>query len=74
MMANGEITHHKQFLLLLQCFQKLSAAEAQESVCIWERVKCIVLFSFLHHADNNECKYYSKITIMLASLLYPRHI
>ena len=30
--ANGEIAHYEQFLLLLQWFQKSSAAEASESV------------------------------------------
>ena len=25
--ANGEITHHEQFVILPQCFQKLFAAE-----------------------------------------------
>ena len=36
--AKGEIAHHeKQVLLLPQCFKKSSAAEALESVCMWER-------------------------------------
>ena len=37
-MAKGEISHHEQFLLLPQCFQKPSAAAASESVYICERV------------------------------------
>ena len=36
--AKGEIAHFMQFLLLSQCFQKLSASEASESVYKWERV------------------------------------
>ena len=34
----GEIAHDKQFLILSQCFQKLSSAEAPESVYMRERV------------------------------------
>ena len=37
-MANREIAHHEAFHLLPQLFQKLYAAEASESVCMWERV------------------------------------
>ena len=37
--AKGEIAHHAQFLPLPQCFQKSSASEASESVCMRERVK-----------------------------------
>ena len=37
--AKGEISHHEQFLLLAQWFQKSSAAEALESACVWDRVK-----------------------------------
>ena len=36
-MANGEIAPFEQFLLLSQCFKKLSAAEASERVCVWEK-------------------------------------
>ena len=32
--TKGEIAHDEQFFLLSQCFQKLSAAEAFESVCM----------------------------------------
>ena len=38
-MAKGEIAHFEQFLLLSQCFQKLSAVDASECVYKWERVK-----------------------------------
>ena len=37
-MSKGEIACFEQFHLLSQYFQKLSAAEASESVCMWERV------------------------------------
>ena len=37
--AKGEIARFEQFLLLSRCFQKSSAAETSESVCMWERVK-----------------------------------
>ena len=41
-MAKGEIAHYEQFLLLPQhYFQKLSAAEASESVCMRERDESI---------------------------------
>ena len=33
--ANGEIAHYEQFLLLPQFFQKSSAAEAWEGVFMW---------------------------------------
>ena len=36
--AKGEIAHHEQFLLLPECFQKLFAAEASESVYMLESV------------------------------------
>ena len=36
-MAKGEIAHNEHFLLLPQCFQKSSASEASESVCMRER-------------------------------------
>ena len=37
-MAKGEIAHHEQFLISPQCFQKSSALEASESVCMRKRV------------------------------------
>ena len=37
--AKGGIACFEQFLLLSQCFQKSSAADASESVYMWERVK-----------------------------------
>ena len=36
-MAQGEIADYEQFLPLLQCCQRLSAAEASENVCMWEK-------------------------------------
>ena len=47
--AKGKIARFKQVLLLSQCFQKSSAAEASESVYMRERVKeiSILLFSIL---------------------------
>ena len=36
--ANGEIAHFEQFLILPQYFQKSSVAEASESVYRWEMV------------------------------------
>ena len=44
--AKGEFDHHEQYLLLQQCFQKLSAAEASESICMRERVKLYFFFFF----------------------------
>ena len=45
--TKGEIGHYEPFVLLPHCFQKLSAAEALESVCMWERIKvtCVRLLS-----------------------------
>ena len=37
--TKGEIARFEQFLLLSQCFQKSSAEEASESVCMWKRDK-----------------------------------
>ena len=37
--AKGKIAHNEQFILLSQYFQKSSAVEASESICMWERVK-----------------------------------
>ena len=44
--AKGEIAHYEQFLLLPQGCQNSSAADASESVCMWERVKSLVFKSF----------------------------
>ena len=38
-MIKGDINNFEQFLLSLQCFQKLSAAEASESINMFEKVK-----------------------------------
>ena len=38
-MATGEIADDEQFLPLPCCFQRLSAAEATEKTCMWERFK-----------------------------------
>ena len=43
MLAKGEIARIEQFLLLSQCFQLKSAADASESVCMRERVKAVYL-------------------------------
>ena len=40
-LTKEEIACFEQFHLLSQCFQKLSAAEASESVCLWERVHAV---------------------------------
>ena len=36
--AKAEIARFEQFLLLTQCFQMSSAAEASENIYRWERV------------------------------------
>ena len=46
-MAIGEIACFEQFLLLSQRFQMSSAAEASESVYMWERVNMIVVYSII---------------------------
>ena len=35
-----EITHHDQFILLQQCLQKSSVADASTEISVWERVQC----------------------------------
>ena len=45
--AKGIITHHEQFLLVPQCFKKLSAAETLESFCMCEWVKHVSRTIFL---------------------------
>ena len=42
--AKEEISHDELFLLLLQCFHMPSAAEAIESICLWESVKREMIF------------------------------
>ena len=42
-MAKREIAYNEYFLLLPQYFQKWSAAEASERVCMWDRVEVIEL-------------------------------
>ena len=37
--GNGEIAHYKQFLLLPQCFQKLSVVDASKWLSMEEKVK-----------------------------------
>ena len=43
-MPDEEIAYHEQLLLLQQWFQKSSASEASESICMWERVndRCLI--------------------------------
>ena len=53
----GGIGHHEEFLLLSQCFQKSSASETSESVCMLERVIlnfCIDNFSHEHSPEAAE--------------------
>ena len=49
-LAKGEIARFEQFLLLSQCFQKLSAAEVSESVYMWEG---LTLSHFKMHFDTS---------------------
>ena len=46
--AKGEIGNFEQFLLLTQCFQKSSAAEASETIYMWERVITIIILHVFH--------------------------
>ena len=46
----------EQFLLLSQCFKNLSAAEASESIYIWERVKvCMGVFREITGKGSSMC-------------------
>ena len=47
--AKGEISCFEQFFLCSQCFQKLSAAEKSESVCMRARVNVAFLLQTLHN-------------------------
>ena len=38
-MAKGDIVHHKQYLLLPQCFQSESAVDASKRNCMLKRAK-----------------------------------
>ena len=58
--AKREIAHYiNNFLLLQQCVQKLSAAEASESVCMWEgvteiNVRLYKYVSLITHTEGAE--------------------
>ena len=41
-MTNGEIACFEQFFLFSLCLQMPSAADASESVYMWERLRCLV--------------------------------
>ena len=43
--AKGEIANHEHLLLVTQCFQKSSAVEASESICMRKKTnkKCLHL-------------------------------
>ena len=51
-MGKGEIPCFEQFLLLSKCFQKSSAAEASESVYMWERIKHLLSNLKCHQFGN----------------------
>ena len=51
-MANGEVACFEQFILLPQCFQKSSAAEASESIYIRERVKTSTVMGYSCFSDG----------------------
>ena len=44
--TKGEIACFERFLPLQECFQKSSAAEVSECVCMWERVNAIQYMNF----------------------------
>ena len=51
-MANEELAHYEQFLPLPQCFQKSSAANPSECVCMWEGVKTVKLVLRSHPGES----------------------
>ena len=60
-MAEVEIAHYEQFLLLPHCFQKSSAAEASESVYIWERV----IFKIMRVLSTHKIKILEALKLMV---------
>ena len=64
--AKVEIARFEQFLLLSQCFQKLSAADASECIYKWESVKHnLVLHVKLRIAVTQHELYVSEYYIFL---------
>ena len=61
--AKGEIACYEQFLLLSQCFQKSSAAEASKSVCM----TCVegLINVIAQYIQNHHSKEYSVLISMI---------
>ena len=60
--AKGNIVHYEQFLNMSQCFKKSSAAEASESVCMWESVNVLGGIQCLIHEMYRSLCAQAKIT------------
>ena len=66
-MAKGEIARFEQYLLSPHCLQKLSAAEALESVYKWERVK--QFFNHISFASSHRSVFSHILTPILVAEL-----
>ena len=65
--AKVEIAHYKQILLLPPSFEKTSAAEMSESICMWEKVNKTVTF------ENNSRNRHTLVTMNLTLLIIIFH-
>ena len=72
----GEIAHYEQFLLLPQCFRKLFAADASESICKWERVNdCLSSFLYAKlFIEKKKCKRIQEYKQIDIKVLEAEHI
>ena len=70
-MAKSELAHYEQFILLQQCFQIASFAEAPESVFMWENAN----ISMLHNKSVNIVLMYHRqdyYLLLLLITLFPK--
>ena len=51
-MANGEVSQYEPFLILPQCFKKLSAAHVLKSVCKWEKLNYLPVTLSYHVTET----------------------
>ena len=55
--VKGEIVHYEQYLFLSHCYQNASAAEASESVCMWEMFNPAKLSGYTNTTKVDSYKY-----------------
>ena len=54
MVGKGEIARYEQFLLFLQCFQKIWCTDTNSGI-VWERVKTLRKFVDNQCKEDNNC-------------------